>query len=107
MAKDNPHPTEIKLHKPSKMLTIKFDDDAEFEMSCEYLRVHSPSAEVQGHGLNVSNRLATMRFKSILTMSITPVFIPGIRSTNSVRTRTKTGKTTLIACKPREHHTRS
>ena len=50
MAKDNPHPTEIKLHKPSRMLTVKFDDDAEFEMSCEYLRVHSPSAEVQGHG---------------------------------------------------------
>ena len=50
MAKDNPHPTDIKLHKPSKTLTIKFDDDAEFEMSCEYLRVHSPSAEVQGHG---------------------------------------------------------
>ena len=50
MAKDNPHPTEIKLHKPSKTLTIKFDDGAEFEMSCEYLRVHSPSAEVQGHG---------------------------------------------------------
>ena len=50
MAKDNPHPTEIKLHKPSKTLTIKFDDGSEFEMSCEYLRVHSPSAEVQGHG---------------------------------------------------------
>lgn len=50
MTKDNPHPTEINLHKQSKMLTIKFDDGAEFEMSCEYLRVHSPSAEVQGHG---------------------------------------------------------
>ena len=50
MAKDKTHPTEIKLHKPSNMLTIKFDDDTEFEMSCEYLRVHSPSAEVQGHG---------------------------------------------------------
>jgi len=50
MAKDKTHPTEIKLHKPSKMLTIKFDDDTEFKMSCEYLRVHSPSAEVQGHG---------------------------------------------------------
>ena len=50
MSKNKPHPTEIKLHKPSKMLTIKFDDDTEFEMSCEYLRVHSPSAEVQGHG---------------------------------------------------------
>jgi DUF971 family protein len=31
------------------MLEITFDDGAHFEMSCEYLRVHSPSAEVQGH----------------------------------------------------------
>jgi DUF971 family protein len=31
------------------MLEISFDDGAHFEMSCEYLRVHSPSAEVQGH----------------------------------------------------------
>lgn len=50
MTQDNPHPTEINLQKQSKILVIKFDDGAEFEMSCEYLRVHSPSAEVQGHG---------------------------------------------------------
>ena len=50
MAQDKPHPTEINLHQQSKMLEIKFDDGAHFEMSCEYLRVHSPSAEVQGHG---------------------------------------------------------
>jgi len=31
------------------MLEITFDDGAHFEMSCEYLRVNSPSAEVQGH----------------------------------------------------------
>lgn len=31
------------------MLTVTFDDET-FELSCEYLRVHSPSAEVQGHG---------------------------------------------------------
>jgi DUF971 family protein len=50
MAKEHPHPTEINLHSKSKILEIKFDDGAEFAMSCEYLRVHSPSAEVQGHG---------------------------------------------------------
>jgi len=50
MANEHPHPTEINLHQKSNMLEIKFDDGAEFEMSCEYLRVHSPSAEVQGHG---------------------------------------------------------
>lgn len=32
------------------MLEIAFDDGARFELPCEYLRVYSPSAEVQGHG---------------------------------------------------------
>lgn len=50
MASEHPHPTEINLQKASKTMTVKFDDGKEFEMSCEYLRVHSPSAEVQGHG---------------------------------------------------------
>jgi DUF971 family protein len=47
---DSPIPTEIKLHKASKMLEIAFNDGSRFEMSFEYLRVHSPSAEVRGHG---------------------------------------------------------
>jgi len=50
MPQKRPHPTEINLHQQSRMLAITFDDGAHFEMSCEYLRVHSPSAEVQGHG---------------------------------------------------------
>jgi len=50
MEKSHPHPTEINLHQKSRTLNIKFDDGASFDMSCEYLRVHSPSAEVQGHG---------------------------------------------------------
>lgn len=49
MTQTHPHPTEINLHQKSRMLEITFDDGAHFEMSCEYLRVHSPSAEVQGH----------------------------------------------------------
>ena len=44
------NPTEITLNRRSRMLRVSFDDGASFEMSCEYLRVHSPSAEVQGHG---------------------------------------------------------
>lgn len=32
------------------MLEIAFDDGKRFKLSCEYLRVHSPSAEVAGHG---------------------------------------------------------
>jgi DUF971 family protein len=50
MAQHHPHPTEINLHQKSKILEIAFDDGARFKFSCEYLRVHSPSAEVQGHG---------------------------------------------------------
>ena len=50
MTQTHPHPTEVNLHQKSRMLEIKFDDGAQFEMSCEYLRVYSPSAEVQGHG---------------------------------------------------------
>jgi len=50
LSPDTPIPTEIKLHKASKMLEIAFDDGARFEMPFEYLRVYSPSAEVRGHG---------------------------------------------------------
>lgn len=43
-------PTEIRLKKGSKLLVVSFDDGSEFELPAEFLRVHSPSAEVKGHG---------------------------------------------------------
>ena len=43
-------PTEIQLHQKSRVLEIAFDDGSRYELTCEYLRVHSPSAEVAGHG---------------------------------------------------------
>lgn len=42
-------PTDIKLHSKSRVLEITFQDNT-FMLPCEYLRVHSPSAEVKGHG---------------------------------------------------------
>jgi DUF971 family protein len=42
--------TEIKLRTRSRLLEVTFDDGARFELPFEYLRVHSPSAEVKGHG---------------------------------------------------------
>jgi DUF971 family protein len=48
--KQTPIPTEIKLHKQSKLMEISFADGASFKLPFEYLRVHSPSAEVRGHG---------------------------------------------------------
>jgi DUF971 family protein len=44
-------PTEIKLHQQSRILAITFNDGAQFRLSCEFLRVHSPSADVKGHGV--------------------------------------------------------
>ena len=45
-----PMPTEIKLRKASRLLEVTFEDGSRFELPFEYLRVHSPSAEVKGHG---------------------------------------------------------
>ncbi len=45
-----PRPTDIKLHTKSRRLEVTFDSDETFFLPCEYLRVNSPSAEVQGHG---------------------------------------------------------
>jgi len=46
----SPTPVEIKLRKASCLITVQFDDGKSFELPFEYLRVFSPSAEVQGHG---------------------------------------------------------
>ena len=41
---------EIKLRRRSRVLEVSFDDGARYQLPFEYLRVYSPSAEVQGHG---------------------------------------------------------
>ena len=46
-----PIPSNIKLHQKSRLLEIAFDDNTECMLSCEFLRVYSPSAEVRGHGI--------------------------------------------------------
>ena len=50
LEKNTPSPTEIKLHKKSRLLEIAFSDGKTFSFPFEFLRVHSPSAEVRGHG---------------------------------------------------------
>ena len=61
-------PTEVKIHKKSATLSLHYSDGT-FSLSAEFLRVHSPSAEVQGHGpgqsvLQVGKRLVT--FKDVI-----------------------------------------
>jgi DUF971 family protein len=42
-------PTELRLHKDRKTLTVSYETGERFDLAAEYLRVRSPSAEVQGH----------------------------------------------------------
>ncbi|MDC7717035.1 DUF971 domain-containing protein [Vogesella sp. DC21W] len=48
---DSASPQDVILHAVSRQLEISFDDGARFRLPAEYLRVHSPSAEVRGHGV--------------------------------------------------------
>lgn len=50
LSQNTPRPVEIKLHQRSRTLELSFDDGQTFQLSCEFLRVYSPSAEVRGHG---------------------------------------------------------
>jgi DUF971 family protein len=50
MSSSAPQPTNITLHRASHVLEVAFDTGETFRLPCEYLRVNSPSAEVQGHG---------------------------------------------------------
>lgn len=43
-------PTDIRLHRRSRVLAVAFDNGERFNLPAEYLRVYSPSAEVRGHG---------------------------------------------------------
>lgn len=69
--KETPYPTEIKLHKQSKILDITFSDGVTFHFSCEFLRVHSPSAEVRGH--TPEQEVLQTGKKNISIERITPV----------------------------------
>jgi len=43
-------PSKITVKRKSRVLDVTFSDGQRFELPFEYLRVYSPSAEVQGHG---------------------------------------------------------
>jgi DUF971 family protein len=66
-----PTPKDIKLHQKSKLLEIIFDDHTECMLSCEFLRVYSPSAEVQGH--HPSQAILQTGKENVNITDITPV----------------------------------
>jgi len=75
-----PAPTEIKLHQKSRVMEIEFADGKTFRLSYEFLRVHSPSAEVRGHGpgqevLQTGKREVEIRvLEPVGSYAVQPVF---------------------------------
>jgi DUF971 family protein len=61
-------PTELRLRKDRKILLISFDDGASYELPAEFLRVRSPSAEVQGHSPSERRVVAGKRDVQILEL---------------------------------------
>ncbi len=62
-----PWPTELRLRKDRKTLVVSFDDHS-FELPAEFLRVRSPSAEVQGHSPAERRTVAGKRDVAILEL---------------------------------------
>ncbi len=61
-------PTEIRLSGDKRVLTVAFDGGGRFELPAEYLRVSSPSAEVQGHSPAERKVLGGKREVAILSV---------------------------------------
>src|SRR3977135_1890631 len=70
-AASKPWPTELRLHKGGKALTIAFDRGETFDLGAEYLRVKSPSAEVQGH--SPSERKTVGGKRDVAILEVNPV----------------------------------
>jgi DUF971 family protein len=75
-----PWPIELRLHKDRKTLSIAFDNGESFDLAAEYLRVRSPSAEVQGHSPDERKTVGGKRNVTILELhpignyAVRPVF---------------------------------
>jgi len=80
---DTAWPTEIRLRRDRRSLLVRFDDGAEFEYPAEFLRVLSPSAEVQGHSPEQRQTVAGKRDVSIA--AVDPIGNYAVRLTFSDR----------------------
>ena len=72
-------PTELKLDKDKRVLTVSFDDGAQFALPAELLRVLSPSAEVQGH--SPEQRVTVPGKKNVRIVQMEPVGTYAVRIT--------------------------
>ena len=110
-ADTQPWPSELRLHKDRKTLTVSFEGGECYDLSAEYLRVKSPSAEVQGHSaeerkivpgkrdvgilevLPVGNYAVRLVFDDLHSTGISG----GTTCSNSAATMTSTGRTILTS----------
>jgi len=66
-----PWPTELRLSKDKRILAIAFDTGERYDLSAEYLRVKSPSAEVQGHA--PEERKTVPGKRDVMILEVLPV----------------------------------
>ena len=71
MVKNDPWPTELKVDKDRRLLTVAFDDGTDYALTAELLRVMSPSAEVQGH--TAAERVTVPGKKAVRILRVEPV----------------------------------
>ena len=74
-----PWPTEIRLSKDGRTLTTVFDNGERYELAAEYLRVKSPSAEVQGH--SPDERKTVPGKRNVMIIEIQPIGNYAVRLT--------------------------
>lgn len=66
-----PWPTELRLGKDKTSLAVAFDNGERFELAAEYLRVKSPSAEVQGH--SPDERKTVPGKRNVMILEVIPI----------------------------------
>ena len=105
-------PIDIKLHQKSKRLELTFDDSRIYSFSYEFLRVHSPSAEVRGHspsqavlqldkvsvGIKKVDLVGTYALKITFDDGHDTDFTPGTISENCMIKKNNTGTIFAEAC---------
>jgi len=83
LSPDIPVPAEIKLHQKSRVLELAYENGDRYELSFEFLRVFTPSAEARGHGvgqetLQVGKRdVDVVSIEPVGNYAIKPVFSDG------------------------------
>lgn len=83
LSADSPSPTELTVHRQSRVLEIGFSDGCAFRIPFELMRVYSPSAEVKGHGpgqevLQTGKReVGVVSLEPVGNYAVQPVFSDG------------------------------